>query len=95
VNEQILASFTGDVIVWVKDRIASAALVIADLTSANPNVYLEVGYAWGRGVRTVLVAAQGDELKFDVRSQRVLVFRSIRHLEELLTNELKALIAET
>src|SRR5437660_1825449 len=80
-----LASFTGDVIAWVKNRIGSASLVIADLTAANPNVYLEVGYAWGRGVRSVLIVAQGDELKFDVRSQRVLVFRSIRHLEELLT----------
>jgi hypothetical protein len=90
-----LASFTGDVMAWVKDRIGSAALVIADLTAANPNVYLEVGYAWGRGVRTVLVVAQADELKFDVRSQRCLVFRSIGHLEELLTNELKTLTAET
>ena len=81
----------GDVIARVKDRIGSSALVIADLTAANPNVYLEVGYAWGRGVRTVLIIAQGDELKFDVRSQRVLVFGSIRHLEELLTTELKAL----
>ena len=43
-----LASFTGDVIAWVKDRIGSAALVIADLTAANPNVYLEVGYACRR-----------------------------------------------
>ena len=57
-----LASFTGDVIAWVKDRIGSAALVVADLTAANPNVYLEVGYAWGRGVNTVLVVAHGDEL---------------------------------
>jgi hypothetical protein len=88
-----LASFTGDVIAWVKDRIGSAALVIADLTAANPNVYLEVGYAWGRGVNTVLVVAQGDDLKFDVRTQRCLIFRSIRHLEELLTEELKALKA--
>ena len=89
-----LASFTGDVIVWVKGRIDSAALVVADLSSANPNVYLEVGYAWGRGVNTVLLVAQGDELKFDVRAQRCLVFRSIRHLEELLTAELRALRAQ-
>jgi hypothetical protein len=89
-----LASFTGDVIVWVKGRIDSAALVVADLSSANPNVYLEVGYAWGRGVNTVLLVAQGDELKFDVRAQRCLVFRSIRHLEELLTAELKTLRAQ-
>jgi hypothetical protein len=89
-----LASFTGDVIAWVKDRIDSAALVIADLSTANPNVYLEVGYAWGRGVRTVLIVAQGDEVKFDVRTQRYLAFRSIRQLEELLTKELKALTAE-
>jgi hypothetical protein len=86
-----LASFTGDVLAWVKDRIGNAALVIADLTSANPNVYLEVGYAWGRGVNTVLLIAEGDELKFDVRTQRCLMFRNIRHLEELLAKELKSL----
>lgn len=89
-----LASFTGDVIAWVKDRIDNAALVVADLTQANPNVYLEVGYAWGRGISTVLLVAKGDELKFDVRTQRCLVFRSIRHLEELLTAELTSLRAK-
>jgi hypothetical protein len=89
-----LSSFTGDVMAWVKDRIDSAALVVADLTSANPNVYLEVGYAWGRGVKTVLLVAEGDDLGFDVQTQRCLVFRSIRHLEELLTTELKALTGE-
>jgi hypothetical protein len=66
---------------------------VADLTDANPNVYLEVGYAWGRGVNTVLIVADGDELKFDVRTQRCLAFRSIRHLQELLTSELKSLQA--
>jgi hypothetical protein len=86
-----LASFTGDVLAWVKERIGSAALVVADLSTANPNVYLEVGYAWGRGVDTVLIVAAGDELKFDVSTQRCLMFTSIRHLEELLTKELTAL----
>ena len=86
-----LASFTDDVISWVKGRIWSASLVVADLSMANPNVYLEVGYAWGRGIDTVLIVPQGDDLKFDVRSQRRLVFRSIRHLKELLGAELSAL----
>jgi len=89
-----LASFTGDVVTWVKDRIASASLVVADLTTASPNVYLEVGYAWGRGVPTVLIANESSDLRFDVRSQRCLIYKgSIKRLEELLTTELQALIA--
>ncbi|MBV9286990.1 MAG: hypothetical protein JO288_04070, partial [Hyphomicrobiales bacterium] len=87
------AAFTGDVLDWVRRRIASATLVIADLTSANPNVYLEVGYAWGCRIPTVLLVRNPDELKFDAKGQRCLVYKSIRHLEELLQNELSALLA--
>lgn len=86
-----LATFTGDVLSWVRDRIDNAALVIADLSTANPNVYLEVGYAWGRDVPTVLVVSSTSELRFDVRGQRCLVFDSIQELEELLTSELRGL----
>ena len=50
-----LSAFTGDVMDWVRNRIKTAKLVIADLTEANPNVYLEVGYAWGCEVPTVLL----------------------------------------
>jgi hypothetical protein len=45
-----LTSFVGDAMEWVKQRIRSATFVVADLTTANPNVYLEVGYAWGCGL---------------------------------------------
>jgi hypothetical protein len=86
-----LSSFAGDVIEWVRSRIRSAALVVADLTDANPNVYLEVGYAWGVGVPTVLVVRGADHLKFDVRGQRSLVYKRIKDLEELLTKELQQL----
>jgi hypothetical protein len=86
-----LTTFTGDVMTWVKERIASASLVIADLSTANPNVYLEVGYAWGRDIPTVLLVRDTTELRFDVRGQRCLVYNSIRHLEELLRQELEAL----
>jgi len=88
-----LATFTGDVIAWVKERIDSARLLVADLSTANPNVYLEVGYAWGKGIPTVLVARDTADLRFDVKGQRCLVYNnSIKKLEESLTKELKNLL---
>lgn len=86
-----LSSFTGDVMEWVRSRISGANLVIADLTSANPNVYLEVGYAWGKSVPTVLLVKSSNDLKFDVRGQRCIVYSSIKDLEQKLANELTAL----
>jgi hypothetical protein len=86
-----LSVFTGDVMEWVKARISSAKLVIADLTSANPNVYLEVGYAWGCRVPTVLLVNEASELKFDVKAQRCIVYKSIKQLEDSLRAELTAL----
>jgi hypothetical protein len=65
-----LSAFAGDVMQWVRERIRSASLIVADLTGSNPNVYLEVGYAWGCGVPTVLLVNDTDDLKFDVRGQR-------------------------
>lgn len=86
-----LSSFQGDVMDWVKKRIATASLVIADLSTANPNVYLEVGYAWGRGKPTVLLVRDSSELRFDVKSQRCLVYKRIKDLESLLRKELESL----
>jgi hypothetical protein len=88
-----LAIFTGDILEWVKQRIASADLVIADLSEANPNVYLELGYAWGCQRSTVLVVRDEDHLQFDVRGQRCLIYKKIKDLETLLSAELKGLAA--
>lgn len=90
-----MASFTGDILLWVKERIDTAELLVADLSGANPNVYLEVGYAWGKGLPTVLLASDEKDLLFDVRGQRCLVYRnSIRVLEQLLTAELGKLASD-
>ena len=69
-------------------------MVIADLSTANPNVYLEVGYAWGCGKPTILAVRQAEDLKFDVSGQRCLIYRSIKSLEELLRQELNGLAPE-
>ncbi|KFE68715.1 hypothetical protein DB31_7952 [Hyalangium minutum] len=85
------AAFDGPIIQRIRERIDTAKVVIADLSMANPNVYLEVGYAWGRGRPTVLLVRDVKELRFDVASYRCIVYRSIRDLETLLTRELERL----
>jgi hypothetical protein len=85
--------FSGDILEWLLGRIQSAAFVIADLTTANPNVYLEVGYAWGFRRPTVLLTRDLNDLKFDVRGQRCVIYKRIRDLEENLKRELEALVA--
>jgi hypothetical protein len=86
-------AFTGDVMKRLMERIRSAKLVVADLTGSNANVFLEVGFAWGCEVPTVLVYKQGSgELDFDVQGQRCLPYESIRDLEEKLSAELAGII---
>jgi hypothetical protein len=86
-----LDSFVGDVLDWVRIRIKTSTYVVALLTDANPNVYLEVGYAWGVGVPTVLLVSDPDHLKFDAKGQRSLVYKNITELKSKLRKELKRL----
>ncbi|MGZ9222533.1 MAG: hypothetical protein ACXW4Q_10525 [Anaerolineales bacterium] len=75
----------------IKRRIGKASLIIADLSMANANVYLEVGYAWGLGIPTVLIVQDAQELKFDVKGQKCIIYSGIRELEEKLSKELPGL----
>lgn len=86
-----LSAFTGDVLAWIQKRIKSATLVVAEVSDSNPNVYLEVGYAWGCGVPTVLIANDAQNLPFDVRLQRCITYTRIKELEESLAEELQGL----
>jgi hypothetical protein len=54
--------------------IASADLVIADLTGGNPNVYYELGIAHALGRRTILLTQDLEEVPFDLRAYRVVTY---------------------
>jgi hypothetical protein len=84
-------AFIGDILNQVKKKIETAAVVIAELSGANPNVYLEVGYAWGKGRPTILLMKDDQELRFDVSGQRCLKYERIKDLEESLQKELEEL----
>jgi hypothetical protein len=83
--------FTGDILARIKERIETAALVIADLSGSNPNVYLEVGYAWGKGRPTLLLSQNLEDLTFDVKSQRCICYKTIRELAKKLAADLSAM----
>lgn len=85
-------AFVGDILQRLKDQIRGAKVVIADVTDANANVFLEVGFAWGHEVPTVFVCQEGAPLEFDIQGQRCIYYGSIRDLEEKLGTELAEIL---
>jgi hypothetical protein len=80
--------FTGDILEQIEARIRSASVVIADLTGADPMVYLQLGLAWGNNRPTILLAKQGEHIHFDTLGQSILSYNRIKDLETALTQQL-------
>lgn len=90
--DQAESAFTGDIMEQVKERIRTAKLVVAVLDGNNPNVYLEVGYAWGVGTPTVLILHENETPPFDVQGARLIKYNKIYRLKEQIAQELKLLL---
>jgi hypothetical protein len=85
--------FVGDIMSWIQRHINESSVVIADLSGASANVYLEVGYAWGVGKPCILLARRGEELRFDVSGHRCIYYDSIMELETELTKLISTFVA--
>jgi uncharacterized membrane protein len=60
----------------VRHGIATASIIIADLTGKNPNVFYELGYAHALGKDVLLITQDIRELPFDVRHYRCCGYRA-------------------
>lgn len=49
-------------------RLHRSRVVIADITGSRPNCFLELGYALGRGLTTMILAREGTLLPFDIHA---------------------------
>ena len=58
----------------IQGVIEQSAVVIAEITLANPNVFCEVGYAHALAKPTILLTKKGSELPFDIRSFGVVFY---------------------
>ena len=76
--------FTGDVVTMMESRIRQADVVIAEISDGNPNVYLELGYAWALDKPTVLLCRKGQKAPFDVRNHAQLRYAGLLDLRKQL-----------
>ncbi len=90
---------TGTIIKDIIDAINESAIIIADITPNNPNVFYEVGYSHALNKPTILLSdKKRDKLPFDVSGFRTLFYdntiggksevedRLRKHLESIQTN---------
>lgn len=72
-------------------EIDQAHIVIADLTLSSANVYLEIGYARGRGKYVIQLCRDDSPLEFDLRGRRTLTYRNATTLEAKLLRALDSI----
>lgn len=49
-------------------KLHRSAVIVADLTGSRPNCFIELGYALGRGLPTMMSARKGIRLPFDIET---------------------------
>lgn len=66
----------------IVNSIETADLIIAELTNQNPNVLYELGLCHGLNKPTVLIAQSIDDVPFDLRAYRILIYST--HFDEII-----------
>jgi hypothetical protein len=92
-----LIAGTGLILNSIYRELGESDVVIADLTSLNPNVMYELGFAHGAQRPTVMLAASGALVPFDVAGVRTLIYEpsisGLRALQETLQQSLTQAVA--
>lgn len=86
VDEQI---FQEGILERIYRQIDLADLIIADMSGQNPNVFYEVGYAHAKGKLCVLMTENAEDIPFDLKHHRHIVYgESLSGLKDSLAEEL-------
>jgi hypothetical protein len=81
----------------IRTSIELADLIVADLTGKNANVFYEVGICHALEKSVLLLAQSMDDVPFDLRHRRVLLYsytpRGCKRLESSLKAQVNAIVA--
>ena len=72
----------GLILIDIVPGLIESEIIIAEISSQNPNVYYEFGYAHAIGKPTILLADRDSELPFDISGFRVIFIRYHNRWEE-------------
>jgi hypothetical protein len=81
----------------IEDGIMKSALCFAELTSDNPNVWYELGYAFAMDKDAVMVTEERQKFPFDIQHRQIINYKTssksdFEVLEKNITEKLKALL---
>lgn len=82
-----------DIVDWIWQEIQRCHAVVAVVSGGNPNVFYEIGYAQALGRPTVLLAHRIEEVPFDLRGQRVILYDAESISDGRLAGELARFLA--
>ena len=82
---------TGSVVEQIWEQIEKSKVLLAELTDKNANVFYELGQAHAAGKPVVFTAGRVDDVPFDLRHLRVIVYET---REPLWADKLQRLITD-
>ena len=88
-------NFKSDIFTHVLKNIVKSKLVIANLSGRNPNVMYELGIAHALDKTTIMVSMLLDELPVDIKSKRIVTYKTVIDLEDSLKTELLKVLAKS
>jgi len=71
----------------VLDSIGQATVVVLELSQENPNCFFEAGVAFARGVPTIRLIRDEEEIPFDVRGWGFIKYRDLDDLRKKLERQ--------
>lgn len=74
----------------VQQKIRDHELIVADITTPNPNVFYEVGYAHACGKTTILISDKEQKTPFDLQSFNIIFYESLIDLREKLERRIRS-----
>ena len=85
---------TGPILPHILRQIASARVIVANISTRNPNVFYELGIAQALGKPTILVSRSVEDVPFDLQSTQIIQFSDIRELSSKVSDEIRKVIAD-
>ena len=85
--------YSEQVLTTIKENIDRAKVVVVELTKADPGVYLQLGYTWGKGIPTILLLKEGEEFYFEVPGD-VIRYQKIKDVDAAISEALDKLKAD-